>query len=120
MRKSRIATSKGQAEMDERTPEEKFQEALEWAKQRRPQPVSGDAEARQTLADPSQFSPPGVRQMTQTPPGPASDELETFGKAVVNATSVTSRTLARLSAELGEAVQRVESIERDIEMRTHV
>jgi hypothetical protein len=121
-RKQRIATARGEVEPDERTPEEKFNEALEWAKQRRPQQRQsrgGEGGISQALEGPNEFAPPRAHEAVPTRPGRETDGLphETFGQAIVDVTKASTRAMEQLSGELGEALARIETIERDIEMR---
>lgn len=135
-RQNRIQQGRDGLSADERTPEEKFNEALEIARRR--SSLQGEARQRfdrqqqrqqqasgfdpwQAFEGTNQFVQPRAHEAIQTRPGRETDGLphETFGKTVVDATKASTRAMERLSGELGEALARIEQIERDIEMRGH-
>lgn len=135
-RREKIQQGRDGLSDDERTPEEKFNEALEVARQR--SPLSGEARQRfdrqqqrqqqasefdsgRAFEGVNQFVQPRAHEAIPTRPGRETDGLphETFGKVVVDATKASTRAMEGLSSEIGEALARIEQIERDIEMRSH-
>lgn len=109
---------------------ERNQERKDRLQQRRGHMAIGAARTQDGLANmamnealegPNEFVAPRAHEAVQTRPGRETDGLphETFGKAVVDATKASTRAMERLSGELGEALARIEQIERDIEMRGH-
>jgi len=135
-RRNRIQQGRNGLPADERTPEEKFNEALEVARQRsslhgearqrfdrqhQRQQQASEFDSGKVFEGSNQFVPPRAHEAIPTRPGRETDGLphETFGKSVVDATKASTRAMERLSGELGEALARIEKIERDIEMRGH-